>query len=145
MKRTPLKRKSKNPTAVAKDEIQGLLRAIAIKRDGGCVMRNYPETGLCGGHRTDGEIILQFDHLNTRARNISYGDVRLGICVCKRHHLYYKKQHPFEYERCAIGAIGKKRAELLYRVRADRKMYSMGLWEWQKIIIGLKRELEKLN
>src|SRR5205823_1491479 len=52
-----------------------------IQRDRGCIFRHYPEAGACGGYRKDGALILRADHLNTRARNISYGDVRLAAAL----------------------------------------------------------------
>src|SRR5438477_3758505 len=73
-RRTPLKQRSDSETAQIKERIQALLRAAVIQRDGGCIFRHYSETEACGGYRKDGELILQADHLNTRARNISYGD-----------------------------------------------------------------------
>src|SRR6266851_8761525 len=98
MRRTPLRRTGQSDTARTKERIQALLRAIAIEREGGCVFRFYPEVGACGSRPTkDGHLILQFDHLNTRARNISSGDLRLGVCVCERHHIFWKLQHPDEY------------------------------------------------
>ena len=140
MKRTKLRKNSKSPIAQIKKEIQALLRELAIRRDKTCVMSNYPETGKCGGCRKDGKLILQFDHLVSRVRNIGW-DTRLGVCICKRHHFYYKKQYPFEYERCAIDNIGPKRAELLYRVREDTKPYKMSLSDWQLVETGLSKEL----
>jgi hypothetical protein len=102
-RRTPLKRKSDSETAQIKERIQALLRAAVIQRDGGCIFRHYPEAGACGGYRKDGQLILQADHLNTRARNISYGDVRLAVCACQRHHIFWKPQHPDQYT-CASRA-----------------------------------------
>ena len=142
MKRTKLRKNSKSPIAQIKKEVQALLRELAIKRDGGCVMRHYPETGECGGRKKNGDLILQFDHLSSRIRNTSW-DIVLGVCVCLRHHFYYKKQYPFEYERCAIDNIGTKRAELLYRVREDTRPYKMGLSDWTLISIALQKELNK--
>jgi hypothetical protein len=42
--------------------IQDLLRALAISRDKGCVLRDYPEAGACGGYTKAGELILQAPH-----------------------------------------------------------------------------------
>src|SRR5713226_824439 len=50
MKRTPLLQSSKSPVALCKARIQASLREITIKRDGGCVLRHYPEAGNCGGY-----------------------------------------------------------------------------------------------
>lgn len=129
-----------------KDRIQGLLRAIAIERDGDCFARNYPEEmGGCGGFKKDGGLILQFDHLNTRARNISYADPRLGILACLRHHFYFKKQYPVIYEKCALDFIGPARKKLLERVRADSKTYHMTKGDWDKVEIALQAELKKIQ
>ena len=77
MKRSPLRQHSKSEIAQAKVRIQALLREIAIKRDGGCILRLYPDAGQCGGFAPkSGHLILQAEHLNTRERNISYGDMR---------------------------------------------------------------------
>jgi hypothetical protein len=66
-----------------------------LKRDGGCILRHYTDVaGKCGGYRTDGGLILQFDHFHSRANSISYGDLRLGGILCKRHHIFWKKQYP---------------------------------------------------
>src|ERR1700733_1626491 len=92
-RKSPLREKSDSPTAQCKSRIQALLRAIAILRDGGCVLRFYSEAGACGGYRNDGELILQAEHLNTRERNISYGDIRNIECLCQRHHGYFKPQY----------------------------------------------------
>src|SRR5436853_7479630 len=87
-RRTPMKQKSNSETAEIKERIQALLRAAVIQRDGGCIFRHYPEAGACGSYRKDGVLILQADHLNTRARNISYGDVRLaGVRMPASPHL----------------------------------------------------------
>jgi hypothetical protein len=144
MRRTPLRKTSKSPVALCKARIQALLREIAILRDGGCFLRNRAEFGQCGGYGSkSGKLIQQFDHLNTRERNISYGDPRLGVCVCLRHHFYFKKQYPYEYEKAAREFIGPERTALLERVKADRKTYAMGIYEWGKIEIALKQELKQ--
>jgi hypothetical protein len=90
-RRTSLKQKSGSDTAQIKERIQALLRAAVIQRDGGCIFRDYSEAGACGGYRKDGELVLRADHLNTRARNISYGDVRLAVCACQRHHIFWNR------------------------------------------------------
>ena len=144
MKRSLLRKISKSPIAEIKKEIQSLLRELAIIRDKECVMGNYPETGECGGRKKNGELVLQFDHLISRQRSIGW-DVRLGITVCLRHHFYYKKQYPFEYERCVIDNIGPERAKLLYRIREDTKPYHMNLSSWTLLEIALQKEVNKLK
>lgn len=146
-----ISRVGKSETAQCKVRIQGLLRMIVIQRDGGCFARFYPDMGECGPYRNDGELILQFDHLNTRLRNISYGDSRLGVCVCPNHHYHHHNNmravHPKVWERYMENVkkfIGASRVRLLESVQEDTKSYQMGLWDWVKVEMALKGELASL-
>jgi hypothetical protein len=146
MKRTPLRRSSKSPTALCKIRIQALLREIAILRDGGCVLRNFIEAGVCGGYGPkSGKLILQAEHLNTRERNISFGDMRNIVCLCQRHHGYFKQQNGALYWDLIRRHIGEERWAWLQRVIADRKTYPMGIYEWQKVELALRAELKSLT
>lgn len=158
LKRTPLLRKtalarigklakkSREPSAVLKDEIQAILRKIVIARDGGCFLRNYkkeitPQYQKCGGYRkSDGKIILQAEHLHTRSRAVSFSDPRLVVCICQRHHIYYKPQHPDEYYRLAKKYIGEERTKLLERVQADKGTHKVDL---KLELLALKQIYEK--
>lgn len=148
MKRTPLKRKTKlrvkgkSETSEIKRDIQALLREIVIIRDGGCILRNFPETGKCGGRRKDGELILQAEHLHTRANSASYADHRLVVCLCKRHHIFWKPQHADEYYQIVKYHIGKERTELLERVQNDHKPHKM---DWKLEKVALEQELKRLQ
>ena len=141
LKRTRLKMRGVSDASVLKEQIQHLLREIALVRDKTCVLNDEEEAGKCGGYRKDGALVLQFDHLNSRTHAISFSDSRLGVLVCKRHHLYYKKQYPAQYEKLVRKAIGKARCELLDKVRADHKPYKVDL---KLAIVGLTQELNKL-
>jgi len=142
LKRSRLRIVGVSDTADQKREIQALLRLIGIARDGGCIFRNYPESGACGGYRKDGELILQFDHLHSRVHAISFSDSRLGIIACKRHHIFWKKQYSGEYEKIAREVIGKKRCELLDMVREDRGTHKVDL---KLAIIALEKELREVT
>lgn len=85
MKRTRIKARGQSETARAKENIQALLRAFVIKRDGGCILRNIRG---CGAIADSGEV-LQADHLVTRANSATYADERLVVCVCRSCH-YWK-------------------------------------------------------
>jgi hypothetical protein len=156
MKHTPLAKKSKSPVAQCKDRIQDLLRAIAIERDGGCVLGSataYIAQTIalrygfllphCNGYRKDGELILQYDHLNSRAFNVSYADVRLGVILCKGHHgwKHMTDANKKFYDRVMREIIEPDRTALWDRVEEDRKTYHMTLWDWQKIEIALAADL----
>jgi len=144
MKRTFLRKQSKSETATLKREIQKVLREIVIVRDKGCIFRHYPEAGLCGGYRQDGKLILQYDHLHSRVFSISYGDPRLGVCVCERHHIFWKRNQPDLYSKLARRFIGKERSDLLDRVQADTKPYHMNEYDWSKLLAGLKQEYKEI-
>jgi hypothetical protein len=141
MRRTKIRVKGHSDTADLKDEIQSILRSIVIKRDGGCILRHYSEAGVCGGYRKDGTLILQAEHLHTRANAASFSDSRLVVCICRNHHIFYKPQHADEYYRFVRNHIGKQRSDLLTRVQDDRTPHKTDL---KLELIALKNEYQKL-
>jgi hypothetical protein len=145
VRRSPLKKKSESDTALVKDEIQSLLREGAILRDGGCILRHFYEAGACGGYSFDGELILQASHLNSRAHAVSFGDLRNIVCLCKHHHLYWKKQNPLPFAELVRRHIGEERWAIVQRFIADKKPYRMTLYDWKKIATGLRQELRQLQ
>ena len=146
MKRTLIRKQGKSEVAQAKRRIQALLRAVVMKRDGGCILRRYKQAGQCGGYGSkSGKLILQAEHLNTRERNFSYGDSRNVVCLCLRHHTFFKRQHGALYWDLVRKHIGEKRWKWLQRVLLDRRTYRMGIYEWNKVEIGLQQELNNLT
>lgn len=141
LKRTKLRLAGHSTTADLKKEIQALLRQIVIKRDEGCILRNYPSTGQCGGYRKDGELILQAEHLHTRSNAASFSDSRLVVCLCSRHHIFYKPQHADEYYQVVRKHIGTIRSLLLDRVQQDYSPHKVDL---KMELIALKQEFKKL-
>jgi hypothetical protein len=93
------------------------VRAIVIKRDGGCIARNEP-WHTCTGYRNDGELILQADHIVTRANSATYADTRL-ICICKGLH-GWKKWNEARYNELIRPLIGTERAALWDKCHAAR-------------------------
>jgi hypothetical protein len=85
-RKTPLAVVGKSDTIKIKTAIQAELRRIVIARDGGCVLRSSYDAPSCGGFTKDGRLILQADHLITRANSATFADPRLVVCVCKAHH-----------------------------------------------------------
>lgn len=147
MKRTKLRVVGHSTATEDKKEIQRLLREIVILRDGGCFLRHFeneitPQYKKCGGYRNDGNLILQAEHLHSRSNAISFSDPRLVVCVCQRHHIYYKPQHSAEYNSLAEKYIGKERTNLWRRVREDHKPYKIDL---KLEILALKQELKRLK
>jgi hypothetical protein len=83
---TPLAKKGKSDTTLLKDAIQDELHRIVKARDDGCILRGSFDVPSCGGYAKDGHLILQADHLLTRANSATFADPRLVVCVCKAHH-----------------------------------------------------------
>lgn len=146
-KTTPLKRAKirlvgQSDTTIIKSEIQALLRELVILRDGGCILNKWPHTGACGGVRKDGTIILQAEHLHTRSNSSTFADSRLAVCICVRHHIYYKPQHGDEYYRLAKLHIGEKNTKLLEAVAQDFRPHKP---DWKLAKLALERELKDLK
>jgi hypothetical protein len=144
VKRTPLAKKGTSDTALIKDEIQNYIRAIVIKRDGGCIVGNNWgkfDVPACNGYRDDGELILQADHLITRANSATYADTRLIVYVCKGHH-GWKKWNEARYNEIVRLILSPERVALWDRCHAARyiptRMYAS---DWKKELAALKQEL----
>jgi len=147
LKQTKLNILGQSTSSELKREIQATLREIVILRDGGCFLRKFqgkitPQYRNCGGFRKDGNLILQAEHLHTRAKAISFSDSRLVVCVCQRHHIYYKPQFSDEYNKLAKEFIGKERSNLWDKVSEDRLSHKIDL---KLELIALKQELKKLQ
>lgn len=142
-KRTALRVISEQETPQTKKRIQALLREGVIARDGGCFLRHYPQAGRCGSRPTkSGQIILQADHLNSRRHGVSFGDLRLAVCACERHHIHWKKQEPDLYTRLAREFIGPVRSALLDTVQNDHRPHKM---DWKLVEFALRQEVAKLK
>jgi hypothetical protein len=143
-RKTPLRSRSKHrvqgddDSAAVKERIQTLLREIVVLRDGGCVLRWYPEAGQCGGYRTDGQLILQAEQLVTRSNSVSYADLRTIVCLCRHHHGHFKPEHSQLYWELIERHIGPERWAWIKRVEADKRPYRFYLSDWLKIESALK-------
>ncbi len=121
----------KSDTAELKREIQALVRAIVIKRDGGCILRGH-------GNCTE---ILQGEHLLTRSNAATYGDTRNIICLCTYHHLFFKPQYSEIYWRLVKEKIGPERWAWYEMARDDR--FKAQPQDWQLIKLALTQELAR--
>jgi hypothetical protein len=140
-----LKRKGTSDTAKLKDEIQALVRAIVIKRDGACIFRNSYDAPSCNGFDKNRRLILQADHLITRANSATYADTRLIVCVCKGHH-GWKNWHKPEYDALAKELIGPARTALWQRCEEDSwRPKRTGAYDWKIAIAALKQELRQME
>lgn len=141
----PLKRSKLNvvghsDTSIIKRNIQALVRELGIRRDGGCILRNYSEANQCGGYRNDGELILQAEHLVSRSNNATFGDMRNIVTLCKYHHLYFKKQHGNIYWNCIHKHIGPELWKWIKAVEQDRITKKT---DWKLVELDLKQQLNK--
>jgi len=111
-RRTPLRQKSKSETALIKEDIQALLRTIVIARDRGCILRDIRH---CGGIPGALGVVLQADHLITRANSATFADPRLVVCVCRSCH-YWKSvgsnRNKTEYDALVKSIISADRVAL---------------------------------
>ena len=123
-----------------KVDIQKLVRQIVMLRDDGCILRHYPESGACGGYRNDGNLILQAEHLITRSNSATYGDTRTIVCLCLRHHGYFKPQHSKLYWDIIERHLGSKKWKLLEKMMADHSPHKV---DWRLTKIALEQELKK--
>lgn len=139
MKRTPLAKLGTSTSAQQKREIQALLREIVIKRDGGCILRNYR---YCGAVLGDSKHVLQADHLITRANSATYADSRLVVCLCRTCH-GWKHWHKEEYEALVRSILPKQRAELWERALIES--WRPTKQDWAIHILALKKDLEMLH
>jgi len=146
VKRTILKQKGTSDTALIKDKIQNYVREIVIRRDGGCIFADHGRffgSGIpnCNGYANNGHLILQADHLITRANSATYADTRLLVCICKGHH-GWKKWNEKRYNELIRPLIGPDRCALWDKCHAARytptRMYAS---DWKKELAALKQEL----
>jgi len=135
-----LRQTSKSEVAQCKKRIQALLRQLAIKRDQGCVLRHYQED-LPSSYANCNQI-LQAEHLNTRGSSGSFGDMRNIVCLCQRHHIFFKPQHSQLYWEIIEKHVGEERWAYYKRVRDDHSPHPMRLWDWEKLELELTQQLK---
>lgn len=137
MKHTRLKKEGTSDVSELKRLIQAQLRILVIQRDGGCLLRGHPQAGECGGYTKMGELILQAEHLNGRANSVSYGEPDNIVCLCKYHHLFFKRQHNDLYWVLIRERIGLDRWLKVETWIKDRKPHKFYASDWRKILENL--------
>lgn len=138
--RSTLRNSGKSEVSQCKKRIQALLRQNAIKRDQGCVLRHY--TDLLPPEYTGCDDVLQAEHLHTRGSSGSFGDMRNIVCLCRRHHIFFKPQHSQLYWEIIEKHVGPEIWAYYKRIRDDHKANPMRLWDWQKIELDLAQQLK---
>jgi hypothetical protein len=147
-RRTPIKRFTKlaavgsSDTTQLKNEIQAEVRRIVIARDGGCVLRGSFDVPACGGYATDGHLILQADHLITRANSATFADPRLIVCVCKSHHGWKSvggNARKAQYDAAVRAILPPDRIELWDRCEKESwKPHRVSSTDWAKELAYLR-------
>lgn len=127
LRKTKIRVKGISTTAELKDEIQALLRQLAIKRDKVCILSHYPEAKQCGGYTKNGDLILQAEHLNSRSHASTFGDMRNIVLLCKYHHIYWKPQNSSLYWELVKKHIGEEKYTWYIRARDDHRAYKVDL------------------
>lgn len=145
MKRTKIRVKGISDVSTTKQDIQDTVREIVIARDGGCIFRNDADAGwgvpYCNAYAKDGHLILQADHLVTRANSATYADTRLIVCICKGHH-GWKKWNEARYNEIVRTVISPERVALWDKCHADRyTAHRTSLYDWGLALAALKQEL----
>ena len=112
---TSLKIQGNSETSLVKQRIQDLVRAIVIKRDGGCIFRHSYDVTGCNGFTLDGRLILQADHLITRANSATYADTRLIVRVQRSSRLKEMARKGIQRPRAHLPLAGA--SEALGRLR----------------------------
>ena len=143
-RRVPLAKKGKSEAALLKEDIQAMVRAIVIKRDGGCILNSiwalggYPQ---CNGRKNNGDLILQADHLVERSNSATYADTRLIVCVCKGHHgwKHFKKSNHDAYNALVRQILPPDRIALWEK--AEQQSWKPHKMNWKLELAALKQEL----
>lgn len=133
MKKTFLKKIGTSESSKSKRRIQALLREIAIKRDGGCILRIV--LGGCNA-------VLQAEHLLTRSNTATFGDTRNIVCLCSYHHIFWKPKNSKQYWELIEQHIGPTRWAWLKLAEEDKSPHKVDL---KLVEIALQRELEQLH
>jgi hypothetical protein len=137
LRRTPLSKKGKSDTALCKDRIQQLVRAIVIKRDGGCILRNK---------RFCNDPVLQADHLISRSNSATYADTRLIVCVCRSCHAWKScgsNLRKNEYDRLVKTILPPERVALWERAEEDFSSHKTSKVDWVMEELCLQAELKR--
>lgn len=135
MRRTPLRRQGKSPLAIIKRRIQALLRELVTLRDGGCVLRRYGEAGMCSGP-------LQAEHLISRTNSKTFADPRNIVCLCQRHHIFWKPQNSRRYWELIEQVLGPIRWGWMKLAEMDKTPYRV---DWALEELALRQEIIDLK
>lgn len=136
-KRRVVRKNGKTTVSVLKRQIQAKIRERVIERDGGCILRHYPEAGACGGFNGNGDLILQGEHLNGRANSVSYGELDNIVCLCQYHHIFFKRQNPARYWVLIQRYLAPERWSKVQAWILDRTPHRFTKSDWEAVLLKL--------
>ena len=127
-----------------KKKIQAKLREKAIERDKTCVVGQHPSSLppqwlRCGRYRKDGQMVVQAEHLVTRANSASFADMDNIILLCSNHHGYFKPQHGWLYWEIVRFHIGEKRWNKIKKWELDHTPHHMVTADWRLALENLDK------
>lgn len=147
MKKSPLRKKSKSPTALLKDDIQEYLRLIVTIRDGGCILRNLRHKGegeaQVINHKVISDRVIQAEHLISRSNSQTFADPRLVVCICKNCH-GWKTYFPKQYDALVKPLLSKERQQLWERCEQERSMHKTHKVDLKLELLALKQLYQQL-
>lgn len=126
-------------TATLKREIQRVLRAIVIARDGTCILRKI---------RRCADTTLQADHLITRANSSTFADSRLVVCVCRSCHAWKSlgpDDRKEQYDALVKTLISPQRVALWDAAKQELwRPHPTRTNDWRLQLLVLERELQQM-
>lgn len=145
LRRTKLHVVGKSTTSELKQDIQALLRQIAIKRDKKCILhgvRCHNEVGMEG-------VVWQADHLESRSHSATFADERLVVLICRPCH-YWKSVgsnlRKAQYDAMVKKILPKERVELWEKCEADNwKPKRKDSLDWMLAKVALKQKLSEMD
>jgi len=130
MKRTPLKRKSKNKRKKLIAECDRLVSLIVRARDKGCV--------ICIDNNEKKSPFLQCGHLFKRELMAIRFDFRNCNCQCQYHNSLHRfDTHPYNY--WFVKKFGKEAWNELYKKKSETRHWKV--WELEELIVELRSKL----
>ncbi len=113
-----------------------------MRRDQGCILR--AERG-CGGELGAIGVVLQADHLITRANSATYADSRLVVCCCRKCHFWKSvgsNMRKAQYDDLVKSILPESRVKLWERCEKESwRPSKKGKADWALAIVALKQEL----
>jgi hypothetical protein len=151
-RKTPLRSHAKlrvaghSGTADIKRSIQALLRAGVMARDKGCILRNVRH---CNGLPGIPGVVLQADHLITRANSATFADLRLVVCVCRSCHAWKSlggNMRKAQYDALVRELLPRERVILWDRCERDSwRPVRTSAYDWKLAEVALRTELSAIN